>query len=174
MPLREARQLARRCSEGFAAEDDKKLTAAFEDTIIRMLAHRDSAQRSRAAADLGTYRKADAVDALLLATGNDWRAVEAGAHAYAARNGRYEPLSRWWKGDDGKLKIENGIVALGSNEEKYVAEHQELLDIDLELTAIMVIKGSRRLADEVNNERSTNNLSELFIVEIPFPKVQIV
>ncbi|HXN81676.1 MAG TPA: hydroxymethylglutaryl-CoA reductase, degradative [Myxococcales bacterium] len=36
------------------------------------------------------------VDAVALATGNDWRAIEAGAHAWAARNGRYEPLTRWW------------------------------------------------------------------------------
>jgi hydroxymethylglutaryl-CoA reductase len=35
------------------------------------------------------------VDAVAIATGNDWRAIEAGAHAYAARNGRYEPLSIW-------------------------------------------------------------------------------
>ena len=37
------------------------------------------------------------IDAVLLATGNDWRAVEAGAHAYAARNGRYASLTQWWK-----------------------------------------------------------------------------
>src|SRR3954447_10622924 len=36
------------------------------------------------------------VDAVALATGNDWRAIEAGAHAWACRNGRYEPLTRWW------------------------------------------------------------------------------
>jgi hydroxymethylglutaryl-CoA reductase len=35
------------------------------------------------------------IDALLLAAGQDFRAVEAGAHAYAARNGRYSALSRW-------------------------------------------------------------------------------
>ena len=35
------------------------------------------------------------VDAFLVATGQDWRAVEAGAHAYAAREGRYTALSRW-------------------------------------------------------------------------------
>jgi hydroxymethylglutaryl-CoA reductase len=35
------------------------------------------------------------VDAVLIATGNDWRAVEAGAHAYAARSGRYTSLSTW-------------------------------------------------------------------------------
>jgi hydroxymethylglutaryl-CoA reductase len=32
---------------------------------------------------------------VVIATGNDWRAVESGAHAYAARNGRYEPLCVW-------------------------------------------------------------------------------
>jgi hydroxymethylglutaryl-CoA reductase len=35
------------------------------------------------------------IDAVLIATGNDWRAVEAGAHAYAARSGRYTSLSKW-------------------------------------------------------------------------------
>jgi hydroxymethylglutaryl-CoA reductase len=35
------------------------------------------------------------VDAVVLATGNDWRAIEAGAHAYAARDGRYASLSTW-------------------------------------------------------------------------------
>jgi hydroxymethylglutaryl-CoA reductase len=35
------------------------------------------------------------IDAVLIATGNDWRAVEAGGHAYAARNGRYGPLATW-------------------------------------------------------------------------------
>jgi hydroxymethylglutaryl-CoA reductase len=37
------------------------------------------------------------IDAVAIATGNDWRGIEAGAHAYAARNGRYEPLTRWWR-----------------------------------------------------------------------------
>jgi len=36
------------------------------------------------------------VDAVALATGNDWRAIEAGAHAWCARNGKYQPLSKWW------------------------------------------------------------------------------
>jgi hydroxymethylglutaryl-CoA reductase len=35
------------------------------------------------------------IDAVLIATGNDWRAVEAGAHAYAARTGQYTSLSTW-------------------------------------------------------------------------------
>ncbi len=48
------------------------------------------------------------VDALALATGNDWRAMEAAAHAYAARDGRYRALSHWARDADGGLvgKIE--------------------------------------------------------------------
>ena len=43
------------------------------------------------------------VDAVILATGNDWRAIEAGAHAYAARSGRYTSLSTWGQDADGNL-----------------------------------------------------------------------
>jgi hydroxymethylglutaryl-CoA reductase len=42
------------------------------------------------------------VDAVVIATGNDWRGVEAGAHAYAARTGQYQPLSLWHM-EDGHL-----------------------------------------------------------------------
>jgi len=44
------------------------------------------------------------IDAVVLATGNDWRAIEAGAHAYAARDGSYSSLTRWWQDDDGNLR----------------------------------------------------------------------
>jgi len=37
------------------------------------------------------------IDAVVIATGNDWRAVEAGAHSYAARSGRYTSLTTWEK-----------------------------------------------------------------------------
>jgi hydroxymethylglutaryl-CoA reductase len=43
------------------------------------------------------------VDAVVIATGNDWRAIEAGAHAYAARSGRYTSLSTWGKDAAGNL-----------------------------------------------------------------------
>jgi hydroxymethylglutaryl-CoA reductase len=43
------------------------------------------------------------VDAVVIATGNDWRAIEAGAHAYAARNGAYTSLSTWGKNGNGDL-----------------------------------------------------------------------
>jgi hydroxymethylglutaryl-CoA reductase len=43
------------------------------------------------------------IDAMAMATGNDWRSIEAGAHAYAARSGRYAPLSTWERNADGDL-----------------------------------------------------------------------
>jgi len=72
---------------------------------------RDGVIEAWAFAEADPYRAAthnkgimNGVDAVLLATGNDWRAVEAGAHAYAARGGRYTSLSTWSKGEDGSLK----------------------------------------------------------------------
>jgi hydroxymethylglutaryl-CoA reductase len=56
------------------------------------------------------------VDAVVLATGNDWRAVEAAAHAYAARGGTYGPLATWRVVDDGEV-LEGWIelpLALGT------------------------------------------------------------
>ena len=44
------------------------------------------------------------MDAVALATGNDWRALEAGAHAWAARYGRYTSLTEWWADDNGDLR----------------------------------------------------------------------
>lgn len=43
------------------------------------------------------------IDPIVVATGNDWRAIEAGAHAYAARSGRYSSLSRWEISTSGNL-----------------------------------------------------------------------
>ena len=43
------------------------------------------------------------IDAVALATGNDWRAIEAGAHAWAARGSHYASLTQWTRGDDGSL-----------------------------------------------------------------------
>ena len=43
------------------------------------------------------------IDAVAIATGNDWRAIEAAAHAYASRSGQYSPLTTWSANDDGDL-----------------------------------------------------------------------
>ena len=61
-------------------------------------------------AELDPYRAAthnkvimNGIDAVVIATGNDWRAVEAGAHAFAARSGKYAPLATWRCNDAGDL-----------------------------------------------------------------------
>jgi hydroxymethylglutaryl-CoA reductase len=61
-------------------------------------------------ADADPYRAAthnkgimNGITPLVIATGNDFRAVEAGAHAYAARTGRYRPLTAWQEDEDGNL-----------------------------------------------------------------------
>jgi hydroxymethylglutaryl-CoA reductase len=43
------------------------------------------------------------IDSVVLATGNDTRAIEAGAHAYATLTGKYSPLTHWEKDEDGDL-----------------------------------------------------------------------
>ncbi len=43
------------------------------------------------------------IDAVVIATGNDWRAIEAGAHAYAVKDGRYQSLTDWHVNEDGDL-----------------------------------------------------------------------
>jgi hydroxymethylglutaryl-CoA reductase len=56
------------------------------------------------------------IDAVAIATGNDWRAIEAGVHACASADGHYRPVSSWHKGDDGglvgsiRLPLKVGIV----------------------------------------------------------------
>lgn len=63
-------------------------------------------------AELDPYRAAtnnkgvlNGIDPILIATGNDWRAVEAGIHAYAARDGQYRSITKW-------RKIENTLVGV--------------------------------------------------------------
>jgi hydroxymethylglutaryl-CoA reductase len=71
-------------------------------------------------AELDGYRAAthnkgimNGVDAVAVATGNDYRAIEAGAHAYAARTGRYQPLATWRR-EGGRLTGELEMpLALG-------------------------------------------------------------
>ncbi|MGB5415422.1 MAG: hydroxymethylglutaryl-CoA reductase, degradative, partial [Polyangiales bacterium] len=58
------------------------------------------------------------IDAVGIATGNDWRSLEAGAHAYAARNGRYEPLTRWWRKDGhlhGEIELPMAVGTVGGS-----------------------------------------------------------
>ena len=74
-------------------------------------------------ADADPYRAAthnkgimNGIDAVLIATGNDWRAVEAGAHAYAAKTGRYRSLSKYRiEGDKliGEIELPMAVGVVG-------------------------------------------------------------
>jgi hydroxymethylglutaryl-CoA reductase len=83
---------------------------------------RDGIGRASRFAELDPYRATthnkgimNGVDAVVVATGNDWRSVEAGAHAFAARSGTYGPLCTWKAGADGTLEGSMEIpMALGT------------------------------------------------------------
>ncbi len=89
------------------------------------------------------------IDALALATGNDWRAIEAGAHAYASRLGRYTALSKWSKNDNGdligqiELPIKVGIVGAPIESNPAVALNLRILNVDsaTELSKVMAAVG---------------------------------
>jgi len=81
-----------------ALADDEQSGAAAADAVV-------GASRF---AELDPYRAAthnkgimNGVDAVLLATGNDWRGAEAGAHAFAAQGGTYRPLATWRRSPTG-------------------------------------------------------------------------
>lgn len=84
---------------------DRRIVRAWTRIPVEAVGGKDVAEgimEAWAFAEADPYRAAthnkgimNGVDAVVIATGNDWRAVEAGAHAYAARDGRYRPLSRW-------------------------------------------------------------------------------
>ncbi len=75
------------------------------------------------------------VDAFLVATGQDWRAVEAGAHAFAARQGRYTALARWRLGEnhlEGEITLPMAVGTVGGVLRTHPAVQvavRELLDI---------------------------------------------
>jgi hydroxymethylglutaryl-CoA reductase len=88
----------------------------------------DAFLESYVLASIDPYRAAthnkgimNGIDALIIATGNDFRAIEAGAHAYAARNGKYTSLTRYHKDKNGdlvgeiELPLAVGIVGGAAN-----------------------------------------------------------
>ncbi len=92
---------------------DRRLTrakAVFPKEVIGGAGAVDGIVEAWAFADADPYRAAthnkgimNGIDAAAIACGQDWRAIEAGAHAYAARGGRYHSLTRWHKDKKGNL-----------------------------------------------------------------------
>ena len=91
---------------------------ALGDEVIRNIVD------AQVLAEVDPYRAAthnkgimNGIDAVVVATANDWRGAEAGAHAYAARNGQYRALTTWERAPEGgdlvgsiELPIPSGIV----------------------------------------------------------------
>jgi hydroxymethylglutaryl-CoA reductase len=97
------------------------------------------------------------VSAVVLATGNDTRAIESGAHAYACRSGRYEPLTTWEKNDEGdlvgtiELPVAVGIVG-GATKSNPIAQ------INLQ---ILGVKTARELGEVLAAVGLAQNLAAL-------------
>jgi hydroxymethylglutaryl-CoA reductase len=66
------------------------------------------------------------VDAFAIATGQDWRAIEAGAHAFAARSGRYMPLSTWTLEGSPSGGERNGSPSGGEQSDRHLVGRIEL------------------------------------------------
>lgn len=101
--------------------NDEKLTTA--KVVLHGISEQEgkSIEEASIFAELDPYRAAthnkgimNGIDGLLIATGNDWRAVEAGMHAYAAKSGQYRALSQW-RYHDGTLTGElTGPIVVGT------------------------------------------------------------
>jgi hydroxymethylglutaryl-CoA reductase len=101
--------------------NDQKLTTATV-TIHNpdpQLAHK--LQEASLFAEMDPYRAAthnkgvmNGIDPVLIATGNDWRAVEAGVHAYAVRNGQYQPITTWRYQDETLTGVLTAPLVVGT------------------------------------------------------------
>ncbi len=97
------------------------------------------------------------IDAVALATGNDWRAIEAGAHAYAARTGRYTSLSTWSVDADGnlvgKLELPLAVGVVGGATRVHPGAQTAL--------AIMGVSSARDLAEIMVSAGLAQNLAAI-------------
>jgi hydroxymethylglutaryl-CoA reductase len=97
------------------------------------------------------------IDAVVVATGNDWRSVEAGAHAFAARRGSYSALTEWTtdaNGDlVGQLELPLALGIVGGGTRAFPAAGAAL--------KILGVETSQELAEVVASVGLAQNLSAL-------------
>lgn len=125
---------------------------------------RDGIVEAWAFAEADPYRAAthnkgimNGVDAVVIATGNDWRAIEAGAHAYAARQGRYSSLSRWWSDEVGDLRGELEMpMAVGT-----VGGATRVHPTAKACLRLMGVSGAQELAEVIVSVGLAQNLAAL-------------
>jgi hydroxymethylglutaryl-CoA reductase len=98
------------------------------------------------------------IDAVVIATGNDFRAVEAGAHSYAAITGRYKPLTKYWKdakGDlHGSIELPLAVATIGG-----ATKTNPLARICLK---ILGVKSSQELAQVIASVGLAQNFAALY------------
>ncbi|RLG70901.1 MAG: hydroxymethylglutaryl-CoA reductase, degradative [Methanobacteriota archaeon] len=124
----------------------------------------DGIIQAHAFAEADPYRAAthnkgvmNGVDAVVVATGNDWRAIEAGAHAYAARHGEYTTLTHWEKDLDGNLAGSIELpVALGT-----VGGATKVHPVARVALKILGVKTARELGEVVASVGLAQNLAAL-------------
>ncbi|MCX6661603.1 MAG: hydroxymethylglutaryl-CoA reductase, degradative [Euryarchaeota archaeon] len=125
----------------------------------------DAFLESYVLASIDPYRAAthnkgimNGIDALIIATGNDFRAIEAGAHAYAARNGHYTSLTRYHKNKNGdlvgeiELPMAVGVVGGAANMHPKAKLCRKILGV----------KTARELAEVVASLGLAQNFAALF------------
>jgi hydroxymethylglutaryl-CoA reductase len=119
-----------------------KATAVFDKEKMGGPQVVDAFLESYTLASIDPYRAAthnkgimNGIDALIIATGNDFRAIEAGAHAYAARNGHYTSLTSYHKDADGnlvgeiELPLAVGVVGGAANMHPKAKLYRKILGI---------------------------------------------
>lgn len=120
--------------------------------------------KSYALAEVDPYRAAthnkgimNGIDAVLMATGNDWRAVEAGAHAYAARFGHYGSLSTWETDAEGNLvgtlELPLAVGIVGGATKAHPAARVAL--------KVLAVTSARELAEVIVSVGLAQNLAAL-------------
>lgn len=111
-------------------------------------------------AEIDPYRAAthnkgimNGIDPVVIATGNDWRAVEAGAHAYAARTGRYTPLAIWRREEDvlvGSLELPMSLGTVGGTLRVHPSARLSLQMLDItSATELAMVASSVGLASNL-------------------------
>lgn len=145
--LTDRRTVTARCKVPASALDG----AEFSGTLVAR-----RIEEANALALVDPYRAAthnkgimNGIDAVCVATGNDWRAIEAGAHAYASRDGQYRALTGWQVDENGDLSGEItlplavGTVGGATRVHPVAQVVMEILDVDSasELAQVMAAVG---------------------------------
>ena len=131
---------------------DRRLTRSFcKIPVNSQYLHPDLAQKiveAQVFAEEDVYRATthnkgvlNGIDALAIATGQDFRAIEAGAHAYAARSGKYKPLTNWYIKDKyliGQIELPMAVGTIGG-----ITKFHKTVETSFK---ILGVKSSKQLA----------------------------